>query len=145
MKKLAWLENPQSRQATKLDLIDVANALGAAVYSSDGRGFTVPELRGAIRLRLQNMAQAEQEQRAARRQPSLFESLNEEVSYPGPDESLECGCAAMGGCVCEPEDPNAEVNLTSALLEPVEVEPFSPEQTMRVWEKVAAGRAKGGL
>jgi hypothetical protein len=62
MKKLTWRENPHSRQATKQDLLDIAEALGAPTKALGN----VPALRASIRWWLEKS-------RAARRQPSLFE------------------------------------------------------------------------
>jgi len=53
---LAFTEHPDSRQATKKDLVDVAQALGLSNITL--RDFSVPEIRGTIRVRLEHMAKA---------------------------------------------------------------------------------------
>lgn len=46
-----WTEHEMSRQATKLDLLDIAGALGLAVNDS----FSVPQIRACLRLRIDRM------------------------------------------------------------------------------------------
>jgi hypothetical protein len=73
-KKATWSENPDARQATKKDLVDIAHALG--LDNINERLFSVPEIRASIRMRLIHMAEDAAKAAAAKRQPSLFESLN---------------------------------------------------------------------
>jgi cytochrome oxidase assembly protein ShyY1 len=47
--RFAWSEHAQSRQATKLDLLDIARALGC---SSEIERYSVPDLREALRARI---------------------------------------------------------------------------------------------
>jgi hypothetical protein len=49
-------EHSETRQATKRDLVDIANALG--LDNIHERLFTVPEIRASIRMRLLHLAEA---------------------------------------------------------------------------------------
>lgn len=52
MPAILWLESLDNRQATKRDLLDIANALGEPVF---GVTHTVPELRRIVRERIENL------------------------------------------------------------------------------------------
>jgi hypothetical protein len=55
---LKFNEHPDSRQATKKDLVDIANALGRTNVTE--RLFSVPEIRASIRMRLAHLSEAGQ-------------------------------------------------------------------------------------
>lgn len=54
--RIQFNEQPEARQATKRDLVDIANALGLANIHE--RAFSVPDIRAAIRMRLLHLAEA---------------------------------------------------------------------------------------
>lgn len=89
MASILWREHADSRQATKLDLLDIAKALGCVVNES----IRVPELRALIRAAL---LRSQEQAHAIASRPCASREHIQDLDNPG--RCLWCGAEIEAHC-----------------------------------------------